>query len=661
MVSKKNIGLQSRILNKSTEKDRAIIEYSPIINNIKLDLIVESRLYTNFLSNVSMIDQQIIKCITSVVNTHFPKFKTVVVISEKDCALGQEVLSSLHLLSEWSIISTSGSNMKLRRRHGLRQACGFIFLLDTDEYLRNLLLELESHPVWNSRARFVVAISAEVKSNTEKIIYGILNDFWQRYVINLVVLQPLKENMTVQIHTWYPFTKTRCRGPVNESEIIDQWIPEGGGRFLTNAPLFPNKIKNLHQCNIIVGTRPFEPYVLHSGMFNCSKTESSPCYKSGLEISILQTLSKSINFQLKYLDPPKGDWIEISEYTLNKTSDIAISAFSRSGKLTVNFDCSVTYIQDNIVWFTPRGKRRSPWENLILIFSQLIWVLLSLSFVLFSVVTWQLAKLETNEHPCYQSAVHSFLNALVVLLGLTVKLLPKTTVLMALVYTWILFSLNIRTAYQSSLISFLTNPRFHEPIRNVEELLNSGIKYGFYPGIRSWFDDPNDPKMNEIFKNYIKCYDNIKCLNRMAYQRDFAVAGGKFNKMYLAAKHFTRSGKMLYLPMKINISFIYICMMFQKGSVFLDRFNEVIGRIITGGFIGHWWEEIKSKNLEPEIVNHANEYDDDDDHFQVLNFVHLRGSFLLYTIGLSVAIIVFLLELVCNSFYRGNSRNKMEG
>jgi hypothetical protein len=225
---------------------------------------------------------------------------------------------------------------------------------------------------------------------------------------------------------------------------------------------------------------------------------------------------------------------------------------------------------------------------------------------------------------------------------------------------WVLFSLQINTAYQSLLISFLTEPPPLPVIRTVDELLRSGLKCGTTNRSFNNFDTSEDPQFQKILQN-LEFSDNFTALlDRMAFQGDLAVAGGKAHTTFLRDTHYVFKGKRFFIAIKEPISSNGIVMYLRKGSPLLDRYNAILFSAIEAGLVSKWYDDVTHKpngNEDQDFDDEEDEEDEDgdgdEDHYdsrrklRVLSLSHLQGAFCLWVLGLGMALVAYVTEIVC--------------
>ncbi|KAJ9598050.1 hypothetical protein L9F63_026846 [Diploptera punctata] len=588
---------------------------------------------SNKIENSSSFDQHIVKCVINIASKYLEGPLLLAAPSDKST----RELRELHEITKWSIIiSTFGCCIKSESLH---KANGFIFLLDSDEHLSNLLQELKSHSAWNSRARFVVAVAGYTKLDLQ-IIPRILNEFYKRSVINVIVLFQKYDTNVILVNIWFPFTSNRCRGDINDTTVIDQWVD---GKFSNNFSLFPDKLKNFHGCNLNVSTFSHPPFVMPP-IKGCN---GNPYYNSGMEIFALQIISEKLNFEINYLSV-NDTWVGIVRHLVQGTADIGVGGMTELPGTKKVKDYSVGYIPDTLTWYTPSGRQIPQWQNLIEIFSDHTWASLFLSLILIFLVIWRLASYEENERLSYRLPIHCFLNMFSVLLGHSVEQQPRAFVLRALFCLWVFFSLVVVAAYQSCLVSFLTEPRFEKPVQNLDQILESDLKCGMNPVVLSVYQD--DPRRDEIAKRLVTCISD-KCAHQMAVKRNLALLGGKLNLAFLSAVKYNQFGKPMFVPFKEPVGSYYVSMAFPKETILLDKFNGFLRRISLTGLIHHWLKSIEhSSKIRGESKHVGN---------MALTLQNLIGAFMLLLFGVIFALIVFILEVMHSRHFKSKNNREL--
>ena len=220
---------------------------------------------------------------------------------------------------------------------------------------------------------------------------------------------------------------------------------------------------------------------------------------------------------------------------------------------------------------------------------------------------------------------------------------------------WVYYCLLIYTAYQSSLISVLTHPRFEPHVDTVEKLLTSDMPFGYITPIKRWYNNSEDAASKTILKNGIECHSLDDCLKRIISTQDFAVCGGGLHTLYLSyqERYFYSEGPK-FIPFKDDVVSYFPSMFFHFGSPLLESFNRIIFRLVESGMVQKFWEDIQLGHVTQKEQGVHEDREDDaegrESDVVVLTVDHLQGAFILLLLGLACGLILFIIELLCFSF-----------
>jgi hypothetical protein len=594
---------------------------------------------------------------------------TTVPTSTTYCKVADFLFGSIHSHQNYPLLVTTCSfkNISL-----IEKVDGLSIILGKgdDETVfsafKSEMKRLSQLPFWNTRARLIVILldrnSTTVDSAPEEqsLIGNILGEVWENNIVDAIVLTPTvnthKSSSTVlDIHTWFPFAKDHCRVPVVRTVIIDQCTLDGESRFHKNANLFPDKMSNFHGCVINVSTFPYVPFVFPIKEKNSNITY----YSEGLEISVIQAVARALNFEVKFLPETEHNvskWYRLFEEVSRKESDLGFAAMPHTVRAIGTRDHSVGYLKETIRWFGPRAKPSAHWKSLVIIFTPVMWFFVLIVYLVSSLIFWLLANVKNtvNEHVSYTNALLCYLQTFSIILGEAVYVRPNTWYLRLFFILWVFYCLLINTAYQSSLISVLTNPRFEPAVDTVDDLLSSGMSYGFVWRFNIWYNGTNDTVSRIILNNYTPCPNLDVCLRRIASEQDFAICGGESHLLFLSQTQYCVSGMPQFLPFKEEVSSLFVTMFFRVGSVFLESFNKVIYRVTESGMVQKFWTDIELSHIgcisEDGEEGEAEDADGGGSGADVLTVQHMQGAFIMLLLGHAFSICVFVTELTFFNF-----------
>jgi hypothetical protein len=660
-------------------------------------------------------EHDMLKCLVNISKTYFQERRTIAVsVSEEHSVraparmrvlpqthgdlgrcttvtcLSTALIEQLHFSKLWTIaVHDTGKTNSLLMTNN-ENDLNYILLLDFKKGIpgfRKQVHQLMNVTHRNSRNLFVVAVINDLMVGAgilqeRELATEILTVLWQHRIVNAIVLvEGATENesnvrngftaptndVTLQIYTWFPYDKCRCEGEgsVVESVLLDQWTRAEDQHFLLRANLFPSKVPtNLHGCPVTISTAPHEPFVLPPTILHRKKNSSNIkvsqdiAYSDGVEIRLINCLASNMNFTPAYRPHVRNGSHCLFMELVTRKSDLVFGGLIGTRRTYTNFDPTVSYLRESYVCFVPHAKPRPEWMNMIVIFQNSVWFLVVLSYIVASCAVCILANVKHERRPeysGYRNPVPCFIYMLSAFLSSSVAVTPRLWLVRFPFLVWVLYSLQIITAYQSSLISFLTEPEPLPIISNVDELLRSGIKFGALTRSFSHFDTSEDIEFQKILQN-IKYSDNLTdLLDRMVFHGDLAVLGGKAHINYLRETHYVRNGKRLFVALKESINNNGIVMYLPKGSLVLDRYNAIIFRVTEAGLMGKWWKDVTQKPNTKQNQDFDDEEDEDgdgeEDHYEdnkerhVLSMSHLEGVFRLWLLGVGVALVVCIIEV----------------
>jgi hypothetical protein len=271
---------------------------------------------------------------------------------------------------------------------------------------------------------------------------------------------------------------------------------------------------------------------------------------------------------------------------------------------------------------------------------------------------WLLAKYETQlqvrESSNYKTIIHCIYNVWAVLTGVTVPQKPFSLSLRIFFTAWVWYSFVMTTVYQTYFIGLLVNPGFEKSITTLNELMESGIEYG-YPGDISGMKF-SDPTYDIIRKNRKECKTIYKCLQRVTERKDFATIFDSFHAEYFRTRLLFHNIHVNVCTLQEDVIMFWVSMYMAKGNPLLHRFNEIITRMFEAGLFEKWQKDfISSSRLDDHPI------DDDDTNFSdfatnelntdytSFSLIHLLVVFEALLIGQIFNTLVFLVEVL---YYR---------
>lgn len=135
---------------------------------------------------------------------------------------------------------------------------------------------------------YYTIVLTESRRDQYIIISKILNDCWSLYITNVVIVASMGSESYSRsaIYTYFPYTIFHCEtvAPV----ILNYFIKK---TFLYNIDHFPDKLKNMHKCPLVVVTHNVTPFMI------LYKNEKGGNYRTeGIDGITFRVLSQQLNF-----------------------------------------------------------------------------------------------------------------------------------------------------------------------------------------------------------------------------------------------------------------------------------------------------------------------------------------------------------------------------
>lgn len=522
----------------------------------------------------------------------------------------------------------------------------------------------------------MAAVVTDLLYDSQVTAKRLLEIFSSEKILNVVVIlkasqlqannsEMIKNNQIKKfdIYTWFPYQAPDRCSSAHDVILLDSWIMEGDGRFNNNINLFPDKIKyNFHGCPLIAATFPVDfvvgPYIYLND--SITSGTSYVTYDSGIELRFIKLVAEELNLTLRFLPPPPNNekWGNLTndlKFTgllgevVYERADIGFGAWPLHSKLLQIMDATKSYYRDDWVWWVPCAKKVQRWKSISMVFLPETWGVLLISILFAVVLILCLVRCEKTERKFYRNCANCVSSMWATVLGVATPHTPNTISVRMFFISWIWYCLAINVVFQTLLTSFLIEPGFQHQMNSIGEILASKLKYGY----NQWFDivvrDSADTLSKTILQNRVECGEGNEppCLDWVAYHGNFSLLCSKTLLDYLLTREYLdKHGKPLicqagglFFPLN------YVTYM-AKGNPLLNRFDEMITRVIESGIASKWIESgLYLQRVQAGITGRkilAGEYSN-------LSLEHAQGIFAILLPGLAFSVFVFFLEL---SYYK---------
>lgn len=204
----------------------------------------------------------------------------------------------------------------------------------------------------------------------------------------------------------------------------------------------------------------------------------------------------------------------------------------------------------------------------------------------------------------------------------------------------------VSTVFQTYLTSFIINPGMDSQIENMDELLASGMKYGYLKHLDLYFTNNTDTHSRTILKNRVECSDLVLCVKWVGIHRNISLLFSQVLEEYMRAKSTLVQDTDRSLLCKIadgGVLPITYGMVMPKRSPLLPHVNEILSRIFESGIFLKW----AADSFELERINakafHIPSLADD---YQRFNLDHMQSAFYVLLFGVILSVMTFIIQLI---------------
>jgi len=346
----------------------------------------------------------------------------------------------------------------------------------------------------NPRGKYIVSVMSNCTHlDKNHIARAILNHLWFYQVTKAAVLflksnehggNDVQQNTNdsaqgtyLELHTWYPYENSDRCNP-DEGTVPVKVFTVRNLSDIRRSDIFRGHFgKKLHGCalNVHVEINPPSVYPPKRIWYNNSGYHN--VYEEGIEIELLGIIGNALNMTLDIEDSTKIEYRNVTP------SIYAGRHATYSSALDYLTERTRGYLSARFDWYTPCAVKHQRWGRFFKVFSVDVWISFALSLVL-AVITVRCIsnyaqKLHLHESNSYNNTFSVTTNITAVSLSVSVNTQPRSTPLRLFFLCWVCYSVAISTVFQAYLTTFLIEPGYEEPIKTLEQMLTSELKFGY--------------------------------------------------------------------------------------------------------------------------------------------------------------------------------------
>lgn len=239
----------------------------------------------------------------------------------------------------------------------------------------------------------------------------------------------------------------------------------------------------------------------------------------------------------------------------------------------------------------------------------------------------------------YLQFVQIMIDCFIIVLSAPLRRFSKVTSERLFISTICMISLIFVSVFQSRLSSVFIKPMYQKDIDTLVELDNSNfsIHLKHQAMLDDLFLDPNSTLKKSLRKKLV-----------LSPRSSMAKLVHKKNEAYITRKSTSKLRNEIYFlnnqlhlvkecPILYNIGFV-----FPKNSVFKERINEILLKLLNGGFMEKWIKDMHYTTTLQNIKELNFQYR----NFKILNLSDMQLPFCVLGCGLIISIFVLLFEKI---------------
>ncbi|XP_035438970.2 uncharacterized protein LOC118268540 [Spodoptera frugiperda] len=528
----------------------------------------------------------------------------------------------------------------------------FIIIIDsyTDfSYLASKLIRSRS---WNPFAKFIILLFNYVRNDKINIEYveKVLSCLFKYNAINIVIAVPQASNVrNAIIYSWRPYDPPKYCGYFNET-AKDRLVAVNTcerGRLKYNNSVFEDKVPyDMNGCVMEILALQRQPFISDDEQY------------TSIEKIMIDRMLKRFKMKAHYhfLEGFRGERENVGEWNgalkklSSKTGQLLLGGIFPDFDVHEDFETTTTYLADVYTWVVPRAPKSAPWVALVFVFKRLVWYSVIVCFVLCG-IAWTVIGRLSGESPYNKSLFHCFLNTWITTMGFVTYLHPKKDSLRVYFVFLNMYCILFSAAYQTQLFDVLTRTSYDHQMNTVQELVDSGIKFGGYEELHDLFYNSTDPFDNLIGEKWVDIENITDALINVAVYRNFSLLCSKLELKHISAVTPALSdnaGNYNYHTFSDNVFNVPIETIALRGFPFMLKFSTTITIFKQSGLnegLRHQFTEFTERRRARQLRDLLKEKSD----VSPLTAKHLQGGFFALFLGYVSGIFTLIAEVLVNT------------
>lgn len=471
---------------------------------------------------------------------------------------------------------------------------------------------LKSSTMWNNlvsmRGKYLLFVLNEC-NKTE--IFSML---WQNYIINAVIVER-NNNLTWKMYVYEPFSEESRCGKI----IIPK--PLAANETIYSFPKYHTFLKHCDVAAWLIDKELPELY------FILKNNDVGPLMRPLIYLRELYQANISYDSMEMYV---QNNLFNKTKHLLlkalyEKQYDYIIASAYRYSETIAGLELSKIVFNDESIWYVPAPQKTPQIKLLLYIFSLELWLVIVITTLIAITFWFGFCKIKRIKN-------HNILGLFGIMVGVATSS-PKLHILRFYLIFYFVFSQHVAYFFQCELSSKLTIPQYEKSINTIEDMMDSEITIIAAPIRRYFYNESLNPLGKRMYYRSIDQIGLFKSkMNLLLDNHTIAHHGFRNVMQYTDAyKPFIR---VISDPIASIVETSYVAL---AGNPITLTLNVVISRLVESGLLEMWFASTKNNTFIKG--------DTSDDKI-VITLDHLQGAFVLYFIGITLALAIFVFENV---------------
>ncbi|CAG4937805.1 unnamed protein product [Colias eurytheme] len=461
------------------------------------------------------------------------------------------------------------------------------------------------------------------------------------FIVHILLVIPISTNDDCEA---YDLVTHKFVGVDHNMPIyLDRWNA-CSQTFETNSSLFPQELSNLEGKVVKVAGFTYKPYVLLD-----LDTNIAPYGRDGVEIQLMDEFCRWVNCTMELVENNGEEWGEIYENftglgvlgrVVDDRADFGIAALYSWYESFLFMDFSVYSVRTAVTCIAPSPRLLASWTLPLMPFSSTMWIGLIFTFLYASLALFISQKFSSK-------------NVFFITFGLLITQSQSQTKFQSWrirsVVIWVmLIGLVLDNAYGGGLAATFTVPKYEPSIDTIQDIVDRKLPWGATHD--AWVFSltlSQEPLIKQLIKQF-HTYEPEE-LQRLSFTREIGFSIEKLPAGYFAiGEYITEEAVRDFTLMLQDFYFENCVVMMRKSSPYTNKINEHIGRLHESGLMLAWETQMALKYLDYKVQLEVklSRSKHDVETIEPLHFRHVLGIFIIYVIGVLLATLAFMGEIL---------------